>query len=158
MSGLQVVVRQNVGPSDGGSAECRAFRWWSDRTSGLQKCRNSVFFDSLDSNHNLDYQTVSKLDKLIVESSGSTRRPSNSASEGKRDYLATAPCFPGSWSRVFIFIRLNISILPYLKPFTLCLSLELFQVVQCRLPFLLVPPPSPFQPAKSFLKTNNVSK
>ncbi|KAL0918337.1 hypothetical protein M5K25_010341 [Dendrobium thyrsiflorum] len=26
------------------------------------------------SNHDLDYQTISKLDKLIVESSGSTRR------------------------------------------------------------------------------------
>ncbi|KAL0909745.1 hypothetical protein M5K25_020641 [Dendrobium thyrsiflorum] len=35
-SGLQVVVWQNVGPSDGGPAERRAFRWWSGRTSGLQ--------------------------------------------------------------------------------------------------------------------------
>ncbi|KAL0911389.1 hypothetical protein M5K25_019526 [Dendrobium thyrsiflorum] len=33
---IRVVVRRDVGPSGGGPAERRAFRWWSGRTSGLQ--------------------------------------------------------------------------------------------------------------------------
>ncbi|KAL0905805.1 hypothetical protein M5K25_024243 [Dendrobium thyrsiflorum] len=32
MSGLELVVRRTVGPSGGGPANCRAFKWWSGGT------------------------------------------------------------------------------------------------------------------------------